>query len=68
MEGVDGEPVPQPTHLPHHWAGSKGGHPQVGFVFASNAIADRATIQALNHQVKESGPSDHCRFAIGFAS
>ena len=37
---------------------------QLDFVFASESIADRVKVKALN-RVKEWGPSDHCRILIG---
>jgi len=36
---------------------------QLDFVFASESIADRVTVKALN-SVEEWGPSDHCRIMI----
>ena len=37
---------------------------QLDFVFASQALADRLTVRALNSDHEEWGPSDHCRVAI----
>ncbi len=39
------------------------GRRQLGFVFASESIADSLTVRALNGR-DEWGPSDHCRIAI----
>jgi len=36
---------------------------QLDFVFASESIADRVNVKALN-SVEEWGPSDHCRIMI----
>jgi len=36
---------------------------QLDFVFASESIADRISVKALN-SVEEWGPSDHCRVMI----
>lgn len=41
---------------------------QLDFVFASEAIADRVAVRALNTDEDEWGPSDHCRIAIELAS
>ena len=37
---------------------------QLDFVFASQALADRLSVRALNTDPDEWGPSDHCRVAI----
>jgi hypothetical protein len=36
---------------------------QLDFVFASDSIADRVMVKALNG-IEEWGPSDHCRILI----
>ena len=40
---------------------------QLDFVFASESIADRVKVKALN-RVEEWGPSDHCRILIEYRS
>jgi hypothetical protein len=40
---------------------------QLDFVFASESIADRVQVRALN-EIAEWGPSDHCRIVIDVAS
>ena len=40
---------------------------QLDFVFASESIADRVSVKALN-SVEEWGPSDHCRIVIELES
>ncbi len=69
--------VPPPRELPdgsldvptYHTAkqGPAGATRQLDFVFASNAIADRVSVRALNG-IDEWGPSDHCRLEIAFES
>ena len=64
---------PRPTELPddsrdvptYHTSqqGPEGAMRQLDFVFASDSIADRVHVRALNH-LDEWGPSDHCRLAI----
>jgi endonuclease/exonuclease/phosphatase family metal-dependent hydrolase len=40
---------------------------QLDFVFASESIASRVSVRALN-SIEEWGPSDHCRVVIDVAS
>ena len=44
--------------------GPMGATRQLDFVFASDALADRLSVRALNTDADEWGPSDHCRVAI----
>jgi exonuclease III len=44
--------------------GPMGATRQLDFVFASDALADRLTVRALNTDPDEWGPSDHCRVLI----
>jgi exonuclease III len=65
---------PWPAELPedslnvptfHTWGrGAMGATRQLDFVFASYALADRLSVRALNTNLDEWGPSDHCRVAI----
>jgi len=47
--------------------GPMGATRQLDFVFASEELAPRLTVRALNGNVEEWGPSDHCRIAIDLA-
>jgi exonuclease III len=49
-------------HTPRQ--GPMGAARQLDFVFASHALADRISVRALNLDLDEWGPSDHCRVAI----
>ena len=44
--------------------GPIGATRQLDFVFASQTLADRISVRALNTDPDEWGPSDHCRVAI----
>ena len=44
--------------------GPMGATRQLDFVFASDALADRLSVRALNADPDDWGPSDHCRLAI----
>lgn len=65
---------PRPAELPEgsrnvptyhtRLQGPMGAARQLDFVFASQALADRLTVRALNRDPQEWGPSDHCRVAI----
>ena len=44
--------------------GPMGATRQLDFVFASDVLADRLSVRALNADPAEWGPSDHCRVAI----
>lgn len=44
--------------------GPMGATRQLDFVFASHALTDRLSVRALNADLEEWGPSDHCRVAI----
>jgi hypothetical protein len=65
---------PWPAELPegsrdvptyHTWRqGPMGATRQLDFVFASHALADRLAVRALNTDLDEWGPSDHCRVLI----
>ena len=44
--------------------GPMGATRQLDFVFASQALADRLSVRALNSDHEEWGSSDHCRVAI----
>ena len=65
---------PWPTELPEgsrnvpmyhtRQQGPMGATRQLDFVFASQALADRLTVRALNTDPDVWGPSDHCRVAI----
>jgi hypothetical protein len=47
--------------------GPMGATRQMDFVFASESIASRLSVRALNNDPGEWGPSDHCRIAIEVA-
>src|SRR5215213_801873 len=65
---------PRPAELPEgsrdvptyhtRQQGPMGATRQLDFVFASQALADRLSVRALNTDPDEWGPSDHCRVAI----
>jgi hypothetical protein len=44
--------------------GPEGTTRQMDFVFASESLASRLSVRALNGHAEEWGPSDHCRIAI----
>jgi exonuclease III len=48
--------------------GPMGATRQLDFVFASQSLADRLTVRALNSDPDEWGASDHCRVAIELQS
>jgi hypothetical protein len=41
---------------------------QLDFVFASEPLAERIAVRALNTSAAEWGPSDHCRIVIELPS
>lgn len=65
---------PRPTELPegsldvptYHTLrqGPMGATRQMDFVFASESLATRLSVRALNSDTEEWGLSDHCRIAI----
>ena len=68
---------PRPPELPedsrdvptyHTRAQGMGATRQLDFVFASEPLADRIAVRALNTTEAEWGPSDHCRIVIELAT